>query len=141
MIHNESVPDQTDLIKFIATTVESLRGQMETMREQMATKDDLAAIETRMETRMDNRFDAIREEMATKQELHDLEKRLTTRIDRLEVKTDAMRGDIEQVQVRLDSIDRGVSARAGLVETEVSRIRSVVYLLAKDRPEILRLLG
>lgn len=137
IIYYESMPDQADLIKFIATTVETLRGQMESMREQMATKDDLAALETRVE----NRFDALREEMATKQELQDLEKRLGSRIDRLEVKTDAIRGDIEQVQVGLDSIDRGVSARASLVETEVSRIRSVVYLLAKDRPEILRLLG
>jgi hypothetical protein len=27
------------------------------------------------------------------------------------------------------------------VETEISRIRSVVYLLNKDKPELLRILG
>jgi len=29
----------------------------------------------------------------------------------------------------------------GLVETDISRLRSVLYLLVKDKPEMLRLLG
>lgn len=33
------------------------------------------------------------------------------------------------------------SSRLSLIETEMSRLRSVVHLLAKDNPEILRLLG
>ena len=38
-------------------------------------------------------------------------------------------------------IERMLSARLDRVETEVSRLRSVVYLLVKERPELLRLLG
>jgi hypothetical protein len=29
----------------------------------------------------------------------------------------------------------------GQIETEVSRLPSAIYLLAKDRPEVLRMLG
>jgi hypothetical protein len=32
-------------------------------------------------------------------------------------------------------------ARLDQIETEMSRLRSVVYLLVKDKPEMLRLLG
>ena len=52
-----------------------------------------------------------------------------------------IRGDIEQVQLRLDSIDHSIASRFEHVEGELSRLRSAVYLLGKDRPEILRLLG
>ena len=52
-----------------------------------------------------------------------------------------MRGEFEQVHLRLDSIDRRVDTRIGQVETDVSRLRSVVYLLVKDKPDMLRLLG
>jgi MoeA N-terminal region (domain I and II) len=81
-------------------------GQVETMRNQMATKSDIARLE-----------------------------------DRLRVETAAVRGDIEQVQLRLDSIDKTLRARLDEMEGEIARLRSVVYLLAKDRPELLRLLG
>jgi hypothetical protein len=67
-----------------------------------------------------------------------LERNLGARIDALE---STIRGDIEQVHLRLDSIERALSARMGQIETEVSRLRSAVYLLAKDRPEVLRMLG
>ena len=53
----------------------------------------------------------------------------------------AVRGDIEQVHLRLNTMDHSVSSRFEQVETELSRLRSAVYLLGKDRPEILRLLG
>ncbi|HJQ35078.1 MAG TPA: hypothetical protein VJ866_23205 [Pyrinomonadaceae bacterium] len=54
----------------------------------------------------------------------------------------AVRGDIEQAQLRLDSIEpRALRARMGQIETDLSRLRSAVYLLSKERPEILRLLG
>jgi hypothetical protein len=58
-----------------------------------------------------------------------------------EATTTAIRGDIEQVQVRFDSIEHGMSSKFEHVEGELSRLRSAVYLLGKDRPEVLRLLG
>ncbi len=61
--------------------------------------------------------------------------------DELRVQTTAIRGDIEQVQLRLDSIERALGARMGQIEADLSRLRSAVYLLSKERPEILRLLG
>jgi hypothetical protein len=83
-------------------------------------------------------LEAIRDQMATKADLAQLEGRLVTR---LEAGIAAVRGDIEQVHLRLDSIERTLSTRLSQIETDVSRLRSVVYLLAKDRPEVLRLLG
>ncbi len=73
---------------------------------------------------------SVRDQMATKSD-----------IARLEVQITAVRGDIEQVHLRLDAIERALTARLGQIETEVSRLRSVVYLLVKDKPEMLRLLG
>jgi hypothetical protein len=111
-------PDNNNLLNFIAATVESLRDQMNAMRSEMATKSDLA-------------------EMATRKDLERVEARLEARIV---AEATAIRGDIEQLQLRLDSIERALSARMGQIETEVSRLRSVVYLLVKDRPDMLRLL-
>jgi hypothetical protein len=105
---SEQEPENNNLIKFIAATVE-------TMRDQMATKTDL-------------------DQMATKSDLAQVEGRLTVEIT-------AVRGDIEQIHLRLDSIDRALRARLDQIETEMSRLRSVVYLLVKDRPDMLRLLG
>ena len=81
-------PEDNKLLNFIAATVES-------MRDRMATKEDLAGV-------------------ATKQDLASLEARLT---DKLEVEITAVRGDIEQIHLRLDSIDRALSARLGQIET------------------------
>jgi hypothetical protein len=71
--------------------------------------------------------------------------RLETRMEALGARMDAgftaVRGDVERVHIRIDTIERLISARLDRVETEVSRLRSVVYLLVKDRPELLRLLG
>jgi hypothetical protein len=89
---SSDLPNNGDLINFIATTVE-------TMRDRMVTKDDLAGLATKTDL---NRVETI------------------------------LRGDIEQVQVRLDSIDRALSTRMGQIESEVSRLRSVLYLLVKD---------
>ena len=111
MLASELVSESNDnLIGFIASTVETLRDDVAKMREQMATKEDLA--------RLEGRF-----------------------TERLTVSTTSVRGDIEQVQLRLDSIEHGVSSRFEHVEGEISRLRSAVYLLGKDRPEVLRLLG
>src|SRR5256714_4341718 len=75
--------------------------------------------------------------------LNGIEERMATKADinRLEVATTAIRGDIEQVQLRLDGIEHSIASRFEHVEGELSRLRSAVYLLGKDRPEILRLLG
>lgn len=78
--------------------------------------------------------ETMRDQMATKSDIGRVE-------SKLEVGTTAIRGDIEQVHIRLDSIDRALSARLGLIETDLSRLRSVVYMLVKDKPDMLRLLG
>ena len=139
--------EQSDhsLISFIATTVE-------TMREQMATKDDIVRLESRM--------DAMREEMVTKQELRAELTRLNSRIDHLATKEElakikeqmatkddlarlatTVKGDFEQVHLRFDTLGHVMDTRFGQVETDISRLRSVVYLLVKDQPDLLRLLG
>ena len=102
--------NNNDLIGFIASTVEILRDDVVTMRNQMATREDLA--------RLDGRSN-----------------------ERLDVATTSIRGDIEQVQMRLDSMGHSISSRFEHVEGELTRLRSAVYLLGKDRPEVLRLLG
>ncbi|HKQ53254.1 MAG TPA: hypothetical protein VJT74_12850 [Pyrinomonadaceae bacterium] len=117
-------PENNNLIKFIAATVESLRDQMGGMRGQMDG--------------MRGQMDEMREQMATKSDLAQLEERLTTK---LEVEVTTVRGDIEQVHLRLDSIESAIRVRLDRVEAEVSRLRSVIYLLVKDRPDMLRLLG
>jgi len=152
------MPEQNDknLIHFIATTVETLRARLDTISEQMATKADLANLRDQVAVDLAN----LKEQMATKQDLAALQNQMATKEDlaalkdqmatkddlaRVELivdaKTTAIRGDIEQVQIRLDSIDRGMGVLLGLFETEMSRLRSVVYLLVKDKPEMLRLLG
>ncbi len=137
-----------NLINFIATTVETLRDQFEAMRHQMVTKDDLAAVKEQMATkknlaevadqlaRVETRVDHIQSQMATKNNLAEM----ATKNDLTRLET-TMQGEFEQVHLRLDSIDRSLSTRIGQVESEVSRLRSVLYWLVKDKPEMLRLLG
>jgi outer membrane protein TolC len=62
-------------------------------------------------------------------------------IARLGAEITAARGDIERVHLRLDAIERALTSRLNQIESELSRLRSLVYLLVKDRPELLRLLG
>lgn len=83
-------------------------------------------------------IEIIRDRMATKDDLTQLETRFEAQ---LKAQITAVRGDIEQVHIRLDNIERTLSVRLDQMEAEISRLRSVVYLLAKDRPEVLRLLG
>lgn len=82
--------------------------------------------------------ETMRDQMATKSDLVQLEERLSTK---LEVESTAVRGDIEQIHLRLDSIERALRVRLDQIEAEMSRLRSVLYLLVKDRPDMLRLLG
>ncbi|HLG13098.1 MAG TPA: hypothetical protein VJH03_01065 [Blastocatellia bacterium] len=117
MANQES--DDNGLLQFVATTVETLRDKVETIQGQMVTKEDVAS-------------------MATKDDLAHMEIRLATKMD---ADTTAIRGDIERVDLRTANVERTVSTRLNQIETEVSRLRSVLYLLVKDKPDILRLLG
>lgn len=150
-----AMADQSDanLLNFIASTVEALRVRVDTISEQMAgmatkvdlanlrdelkgemaTKDDLIRVETKVDrveskvARLESNFARVESQMATKDGLARLE---TT-----------MQGEFERVHIRIDALDRGVSSRMGLIETDVSRLRSVLYLLGKDQPDMLRVLG
>jgi hypothetical protein len=137
--------DDNNLLNFIATTVE-------TMREQMATKEDLVRVESRLET-MRERIDiiegqmatkeelaAVKEQMATKDDLSALKEQMATKDDLSRLAT-TVRGDFEQVHFRFDTLERVMATRLGQVETDISRLRSVLYLLVKDKPDLLRLLG
>ncbi len=102
----------------------------------MATKEDLAAVRNELK----NDMAGMKSEMATKTDLAKLRSEMATKndLDRLET---TMHGEFEQVHIRFDSLDRRLDTRMGQIETDVSRLRSVVYLLVKDKPDMLRLLG
>jgi hypothetical protein len=55
----------------------------------------------------------MRDRMATKEDLARVEARLT---DKIEVEATALRGDIEQVHLRLDGIDKALSTRLNHIE-------------------------
>jgi hypothetical protein len=148
--------NDNNLINFIATTVESLRERIDTISDQMATKvdlanlreqtkEDLANLREQMATkddlaRVESNLENLREQMATKEDIAALREQMATKDDLLLVAT-TVRGDFEQVHFRFDTLERVMSTRFGQVETDISRLRSVVYLLVKDKPDMLRLLG
>lgn len=126
---SDQKPDNNNLLKFIAAAVESMRDQMAGMSAEIfETRKDMAEMRDQMTTKSDLKG------LATKSDVERLEAKL-------EVETTAIRGDIEQIHMRLDSIERAIRVRLDRVEAEVSRLRSVLYLLVKDRPDMLRLLG
>jgi hypothetical protein len=145
--------ENDNLFNFIATTVETLRQRVEIMSEQMATKVDIANLRDEMATKADLAAlsDELRSEMATKADLAAVRNELTNEIaamkSEMATKNDlarletTMHGEFEQVHIRFNSLDRRVDTRMGQIETDVSRLRSVVYLLVKDKPDMLRLLG
>ena len=141
--------ENDNLFNFIATTVETLRQRVEIISEQMATKVDIADLRDEMATLRDQMVakadlaavrNELKSEMATKADLATLRSEMATKNDlgRLEA---TMHGEFEQVHIRFNSLDRRVDTRMGQIETDVSRLRSVVYLLVKDKPDMLRLLG
>ena len=140
--YDSAMSENDKLLNFIADTVESLRQRVDAISEQMATKVDIANLRDEMATKAE--LAAVKEQMATKQDLADLEFRLrqdmATKNDLSRLET-TMHGEFEQVHIRFDSMERRVDTRMGQIETDVSRLRSVVYLLVKDKPDILRLLG
>ena len=77
---------------------------------------------------------------AMSERLNAIEARMVT-TEHHDASITAVRGDIEQVQLRLDSMEHNVASRFELVEGQISRLRSAVYLLGKDDPDVLRLLG
>lgn len=77
---------------------------------------------------------------AMSERLNAIEGRMVTR-EHHDASITSVRGDIEQVQLRLDSMEHSVASRFELVEGQISRLRSAVYLLGKDDPDVLRLLG
>jgi hypothetical protein len=126
------------LIGFIANTVEKLRDEMATMRSNMITMQrDMTTMQRDMVI-MQGDTATMRREMATKQDLARLEGRLSEKLD---ATATALRGEIEQVHLRLDTIQHGMSSRFEHFEGQLSRVRSAVYILGKDRPDVLRLLG
>jgi hypothetical protein len=119
-----------ELIGFIAGRFEVMADRLNTIERQMATKEDFARLEGRVEV--------IEERLATKDDLARLDGRLSKRI---EVATTSIRGDIEQIHLRLDSMEHRLSSRDEHFDAEISRLRGAVYVLGKDRPDVLRLLG
>jgi len=132
-------PNDQNLLNFIASTVETLRVRIDTISEQMAgmaTKVDLANLRDELREEMAE----MRGEMATKADLAKLRSEMATKAGLARVET-TMHGEFERVHIRIDSLDRGMGSRMGLIETDVSRLRSVLYLLVKDNPDLLRVLG
>lgn len=91
---SDKEPENNNLINFIATTVETMRGEMMEMRGQMVTKSDLEPVREEI-AYIGGQVETMRDQMATKSDIARLE-------SKLEVETTAIRGDIEQVHLRLD---------------------------------------
>lgn len=104
---SDKEPENNNLISFIATTVETMRDQMVEMQGQLVKKGDLDPMREEI-AYVGGQVEAMRDQMATKTDLPQLEDRLSTKI---EVEVTAVRGDIEQIHLRLDSIDRALRAR------------------------------
>jgi hypothetical protein len=132
-----------NLIDFIAATVEAMRDQMAGM----ATKDDVSRLEARVSEvessvhRIDSNLASVKDKLASVKDTMATKNDIARVELKLDAKTTAIRGDIERVQLRLDSMDHAASGRMSLMEGQISRLRSVVYLLVKDQPDILTLLG
>lgn len=106
------------LLQFLAATVESIRDRM-------ATKNDIASVREEMATKEE--ILSLREEMATKDDVLSVRKEMASKAD-----VAAIRGDIERVHIRIDSVDRTLTTRLDGMDNQISRLRSVVYLLPKS---------
>ena len=93
---NRQPEENENLLNFIASTVEMIRDRM-------ATKDDVA--------RLDSRIDKLETTMATKDDIARLDSRigkLEVKVDKLEVTTTIIKGEVEQVHLRLDGIEKAI---------------------------------
>jgi len=132
LCYDSFMPEANDsnLLNFIASTVEALRVRVDTISEQMAgmaTKVDLANLRDELRDEMATKADIVRLEsqMATKADLARLEAQMATKDGLARLET-TMHGEFERVHIRIDSLDRGMGSRLGLIETDVSRLRSVL---------------
>jgi chromosome segregation ATPase len=144
-VSNQQPEDNANLLNFIASTVETIRDRMATKEdlERMVTKEEFEPVREQVEF-IGGEIESIRDRMATKDDIARLDSKidkLDGRVDKLEVETTIIRGEVEQVHLRLDGIEKALSSRLNHIEAEMSRLRSVLYLLVKDRPDMLRLLG
>lgn len=138
LCYDSSIPEPSDqnLVNFIASTVEALRVRVNTISEQIAfmpTSEQFAGMATKID--LANLRDELRDEMATKADLAALREEMVTRIDMMATKTDlarvesqmatkdglarlgtTMHGEFERVHIRIDSLDRGMGSRMGLIE-------------------------
>jgi glycine cleavage system regulatory protein len=122
--------DNGEVLRFLAASVESVRLKVDRIDERTeAIEGRVANIEGRVVT-IEGRMATIEGRVAT------IESRMATKDD-----ITMVRGDIERLDLRLDAIDRGLTIRLDTTDLSISRLRSAVYLLAKDQPEILKLLG
>jgi hypothetical protein len=85
--------------------------------------------------------ESIRDRMTTREDIASVRKEMTSLREEMVASFTVVRGDIERVQLRIDSVDRTMATRLDGMDNQISRLRSVVYLLGKDQPEVLRLLG
>jgi hypothetical protein len=149
---SERPQDPNRLIEFIAATVEAMRDKIGSMDDKIgvmqheigAMQHEIGTVKLEMGTRFDSiegRMDSIDGKMSSIEGRIDrIEGKMATK-DAMEAGFAAVRGDIERVALRLDQVDRNHSLRTTALESEVSRIRSVVYLVVKDQPDLVRLLG
>jgi hypothetical protein len=138
----EQVATRADLGRF-ATKEDLERFASKEDLERFATKEDFNSLREQVAF-LGGQVEDIRDRMATKGDIARLDSRLDgldIKVDKLEVTTTVIKGEVEQVHLRLDGIDRTLTLRLDHVEAEMSRMRSVLYLLVKDRPDMLRLLG
>jgi hypothetical protein len=84
---NQQPEENENLLNFIASTVEMIRDRLEST----ATKDDIA--------RLDSRIGA-----------------LEVKVDKLDVKATVIQGEVEQVHLRLDGIEKALSSRLNHIE-------------------------
>jgi hypothetical protein len=118
-------PEDNQLLNFIATTVETLSARLDEVGEQVVTKVDLTNLREQMQNDLATLREELRAEMATK--------------DDLSLMATTVRGDFDQVHLRSAGKGDDHEIRSG--RNGHSRIRSVLYLLVKDKPDMLRLLG
>ena len=110
--------NDSKLLNFIASTVEALRVRVDTISEQMAgmaTKVDLANLRDELRDEMATKADLARvesnlarleSEMATKADLARVESQMATKEGLARLET-TMHGEFERVHLRIDSLDRG----------------------------------
>ncbi len=116
-MNNQPSDENEKLLNFIAETIEAIR-------EQMATKSDLAQVESRLEDKIAQVETRLGADIAR------LEVKLETEVarldDKIEAKITMVRGDIEQVQVHLGVIDNALSTRLDQMGADISRLRSTL---------------